>query len=168
MPAAVEVVGPYRFDRLRPAHARARAALRAARHGGPAAPSGLVAAAAERCVKRGSTSCTGRSAPAYSCISRCRRRRPLNGIRNINYTMFKADRIPAVWAARAAGHDCTVTRPNHRAKRGSQAGSHRIAFASARSVSVQRATIVNIDRVREIHPLFRGDCALSRMDGGSS
>ena len=30
---------------------------------------------------------------------------------------------------------------------------------------VHRSTIVNIDRVREIHPLFRGDCALV-LDGG--
>lgn len=34
--------------------------------------------------------------------------RPRNGIRNVNYTMFEADRIPGVWAARAADHDCTV------------------------------------------------------------
>jgi len=30
---------------------------------------------------------------------------------------------------------------------------------------VHRSTIVNIDRVREIHPLFRGDCALVLADG---
>ncbi|MEA2238985.1 MAG: two-component system, LytTR family, response regulator LytT [Thermoanaerobaculia bacterium] len=30
---------------------------------------------------------------------------------------------------------------------------------------VHRSTIVNIDRVREIHPLFRGDCALVLTDG---
>ena len=34
--------------------------------------------------------------------------RPRHGIRNVNYTMFEADRIPDVWAARAADHDCTV------------------------------------------------------------
>jgi two-component system LytT family response regulator len=30
---------------------------------------------------------------------------------------------------------------------------------------VHRSTIVNVDRVREIHPLFRGDCALVLADG---
>jgi two-component system LytT family response regulator len=30
---------------------------------------------------------------------------------------------------------------------------------------VHRSAIVNIDRVREIHPLFRGDCALVLVDG---
>jgi two-component system LytT family response regulator len=30
---------------------------------------------------------------------------------------------------------------------------------------VHRSTIVNIDRVREIHPLFRGDCALVLAGG---
>jgi two-component system LytT family response regulator len=30
---------------------------------------------------------------------------------------------------------------------------------------VHRSTIVNIDRVREIHPLFRGDCALVLANG---
>ncbi len=30
---------------------------------------------------------------------------------------------------------------------------------------VHRSTIVNIDRVREIHPLFRGDCALVLENG---
>ena len=30
---------------------------------------------------------------------------------------------------------------------------------------VHRSTIVNIDRIREIHPLFRGDCALVLADG---
>ena len=30
---------------------------------------------------------------------------------------------------------------------------------------VHRSTIVNIERVREIHPLFRGDCALVLADG---
>jgi glycosyltransferase involved in cell wall biosynthesis len=34
--------------------------------------------------------------------------RPRAGMRNINYTMFEADRIPAAWAARAADHDCIV------------------------------------------------------------
>lgn len=32
-------------------------------------------------------------------------------------------------------------------------------------VRVHRSAIVNIDRVREIHPLFRGDCALVLHDG---
>ena len=32
-------------------------------------------------------------------------------------------------------------------------------------VRVHRSTIVNIDRVREIHPLFRGDCAIVLADG---
>jgi two-component system LytT family response regulator len=32
-------------------------------------------------------------------------------------------------------------------------------------VRVHRSTIVNLDRVREIHPLFRGDCALVLSDG---
>lgn len=35
----------------------------------------------------------------------------------------------------------------------------------ARFVRVHRSAIVNIDRVREIHPLFRGDCALVLADG---
>ena len=35
----------------------------------------------------------------------------------------------------------------------------------ARFVRVHRSAIVNIDRVREIHPLFRGDCALILSDG---
>ena len=30
---------------------------------------------------------------------------------------------------------------------------------------VHRFAIVNVDRVREIHPLFRGDCALVLADG---
>jgi two-component system, LytTR family, response regulator len=30
---------------------------------------------------------------------------------------------------------------------------------------VHRSAIINIDRVREIHPLFRGDCALVLADG---
>jgi two-component system LytT family response regulator len=30
---------------------------------------------------------------------------------------------------------------------------------------VHRSAIVNVDRVREIHPLFRGDCALVLTDG---
>ena len=30
---------------------------------------------------------------------------------------------------------------------------------------VHRSAIVNIDRVREIHPLFRGDCALILAGG---
>jgi two-component system LytT family response regulator len=30
---------------------------------------------------------------------------------------------------------------------------------------VHRSAIVNVDRVREIHPLFRGDCALVLADG---
>ena len=30
---------------------------------------------------------------------------------------------------------------------------------------VHRSAIVNVDRVREVHPLFRGDCALV-LDGG--
>jgi two-component system LytT family response regulator len=32
-------------------------------------------------------------------------------------------------------------------------------------VRVHRSAIVNIDRVREIHPLFRGDCTLVLADG---
>jgi two-component system LytT family response regulator len=32
-------------------------------------------------------------------------------------------------------------------------------------VRVHRKAIVNIDRVREVHPLFRGDCALVLADG---
>jgi two-component system LytT family response regulator len=32
-------------------------------------------------------------------------------------------------------------------------------------VRIHRSTIVNLDRVREIHPLFRGDCALVLSDG---
>ncbi len=32
-------------------------------------------------------------------------------------------------------------------------------------VRVHRSAIVNVDRVREIHPLFRGDCALVLADG---
>jgi two-component system LytT family response regulator len=35
----------------------------------------------------------------------------------------------------------------------------------ARFVRVHRSAIVNIDRVREIHPLFRGDCSLVLADG---
>jgi two-component system LytT family response regulator len=35
----------------------------------------------------------------------------------------------------------------------------------ARFFRVHRSAIVNIDRVREIHPLFRGDCALVLADG---
>jgi len=35
----------------------------------------------------------------------------------------------------------------------------------ARFVRVHRSAIVNIDRVREIHPLFRGDCTLLLADG---
>ncbi|HJW95094.1 MAG TPA: LytTR family DNA-binding domain-containing protein [Thermoanaerobaculia bacterium] len=35
----------------------------------------------------------------------------------------------------------------------------------ARFVRVHRSAIVNIDRVREIHPLFRGDCSLILADG---
>jgi two-component system LytT family response regulator len=35
----------------------------------------------------------------------------------------------------------------------------------ARFVRVHRKAIVNIDRVREIHPLFRGDCTLVLADG---
>jgi glycosyltransferase involved in cell wall biosynthesis len=34
--------------------------------------------------------------------------RPRSGRRNVNYTMFEADRIPGSWVARAADHDCTV------------------------------------------------------------
>ena len=34
-----------------------------------------------------------------------------------------------------------------------------------RFVRVHRSAIVNIDRVREIHPLFRGDCTLVLADG---
>jgi two-component system LytT family response regulator len=34
-----------------------------------------------------------------------------------------------------------------------------------RFVRVHRKTIVNIDRVREVHPLFRGDCSLVLADG---
>jgi two-component system LytT family response regulator len=34
-----------------------------------------------------------------------------------------------------------------------------------RFVRVHRSAIVNIDRVREIHPLFRGNCALILADG---
>ena len=30
---------------------------------------------------------------------------------------------------------------------------------------VHRSAIVNLDRVREVHPLFRGDCALVLADG---
>jgi two-component system LytT family response regulator len=36
---------------------------------------------------------------------------------------------------------------------------------AARFFRTHRSAIVNIDRVREIHPLFRGDCALV-LDGG--
>ena len=32
-------------------------------------------------------------------------------------------------------------------------------------VRVHRQTIVNVDRVREVHPLFRGDCTLVLSDG---
>jgi len=35
----------------------------------------------------------------------------------------------------------------------------------ARFIRVHRSAIVNIDRVREIHPLFRGDCTLVLADG---
>ena len=35
----------------------------------------------------------------------------------------------------------------------------------ARFFRVHRSAIVNIDRVREIHPLFRGDCAVVLRDG---
>jgi glycosyltransferase involved in cell wall biosynthesis len=34
--------------------------------------------------------------------------RPRRGMRNVNYTMFEADRIPRSWAERAADHDCIV------------------------------------------------------------
>ena len=34
-----------------------------------------------------------------------------------------------------------------------------------RFVRVHRGAIVNIDRVREVHPLFRGDCTLVLADG---
>ncbi len=34
-----------------------------------------------------------------------------------------------------------------------------------RFVRVHRSAIVNIDRVREIHPMFRGDCTLMLADG---
>jgi two-component system LytT family response regulator len=34
-----------------------------------------------------------------------------------------------------------------------------------RFVRVHRSAIVNVERVREIHPLFRGDCALVLADG---
>lgn len=34
-----------------------------------------------------------------------------------------------------------------------------------RFVRVHRGTIVNLDRVREIHPMFRGDCTLVLADG---
>jgi glycosyltransferase involved in cell wall biosynthesis len=34
--------------------------------------------------------------------------RPRRGMRNVNYTMFEADRIPADWAARAPDHDLIV------------------------------------------------------------
>jgi two-component system LytT family response regulator len=30
---------------------------------------------------------------------------------------------------------------------------------------VHRSAIVNLDRVREVHPMFRGDCALILADG---
>jgi glycosyltransferase involved in cell wall biosynthesis len=33
---------------------------------------------------------------------------PVPGMRNVNYTMFEADRIPPAWAARAADHDLIV------------------------------------------------------------
>jgi len=36
---------------------------------------------------------------------------------------------------------------------------------SRRFVRVHRRAIVNIDRVREVHPLFRGDCQLVLADG---
>ncbi len=32
-------------------------------------------------------------------------------------------------------------------------------------VRIHRSAIVNVDRVREIHPLFRGDCVLVLADG---
>jgi two-component system, LytTR family, response regulator len=35
----------------------------------------------------------------------------------------------------------------------------------ARFVRVHRSAIVNLDRVKEMHPLFRGDCALVLADG---
>lgn len=34
-----------------------------------------------------------------------------------------------------------------------------------RFVRVHRSAIVNVDRVRELHPMFRGDCALVLQDG---
>jgi glycosyltransferase involved in cell wall biosynthesis len=34
--------------------------------------------------------------------------RPRPGIRNVNYTMFEADRIPRAWAARAADHESII------------------------------------------------------------
>ena len=34
-----------------------------------------------------------------------------------------------------------------------------------RFVRVHRRAIVNIDRVREVHPMFRGDCTLVLADG---
>jgi two-component system LytT family response regulator len=34
-----------------------------------------------------------------------------------------------------------------------------------RFVRVHRGAIVNIDRVREVHPQFRGDCTLVLADG---
>ena len=36
---------------------------------------------------------------------------------------------------------------------------------SRRFVRVHRGAIVNLDRVREVHPLFRGDCTLVLADG---
>jgi two-component system LytT family response regulator len=36
---------------------------------------------------------------------------------------------------------------------------------SRRFVRVHRGAIVNIDRIREVHPLFRGDCTLVLSDG---
>jgi len=34
-----------------------------------------------------------------------------------------------------------------------------------RFVRVHRGAIVNVDRIREVHPLFRGDCTLVLADG---
>ncbi|HEX7809302.1 MAG TPA: LytTR family DNA-binding domain-containing protein, partial [Thermoanaerobaculia bacterium] len=34
-----------------------------------------------------------------------------------------------------------------------------------RFVRVHRSAIVNIDRVKEMHPMFRGDCMLTLQDG---
>src|SRR5205085_5094720 len=35
----------------------------------------------------------------------------------------------------------------------------------ARFFRIHRSAIVNIDRVKELHPLFRGDCAIVLSDG---